>query len=270
MRIAISNIAWTREEDEDVYAVMRETGVAGIEIAPTRVWDTPYEKTDLEIASFKKNIAAAGLQLVAMQSLLFGMPDLKLFGSESSRLEMLARLKKCVILASKLGFAPLVFGSPKNRLSGDLAPEKVAGIASDFFTEIGNFAASKKTFICLEPNPREYGADFLTTTRETIDFVKRLGNPGVKVHLDLGAMTVNGEDYEKNIIEAAPHACHFHVSEPFLGPVGDSAVNHVAVARALISSGYKGWVSIEMRAAGGGKNVESARAAMALAKNYYD
>lgn len=34
MKLAVSNIAWTPEERRDVYDVMAETGVTGLEIAP--------------------------------------------------------------------------------------------------------------------------------------------------------------------------------------------------------------------------------------------
>ena len=47
MKLAISNIAWTAEEDEQVYAMMRRYGYTGLEIAPTRFFETnPYEDLD--------------------------------------------------------------------------------------------------------------------------------------------------------------------------------------------------------------------------------
>ena len=41
MKLAISNIAWTNEEEADVAAKLRELGVRCVEIAPTKRWDDP-------------------------------------------------------------------------------------------------------------------------------------------------------------------------------------------------------------------------------------
>ena len=47
MKLSISNIAWTAAEDAQVYAMMRKYGYTGLEIAPTRFFETaPYEDLD--------------------------------------------------------------------------------------------------------------------------------------------------------------------------------------------------------------------------------
>ena len=47
MNLSISNIVWTKENDEFVYAIMKENGFVGLEIAPTRIFpEQPYNKLD--------------------------------------------------------------------------------------------------------------------------------------------------------------------------------------------------------------------------------
>ena len=44
MKLSISNIAWSREQDESVYFAMKQNGFTGLEIAPTRWFpEAPYE-----------------------------------------------------------------------------------------------------------------------------------------------------------------------------------------------------------------------------------
>ena len=43
MNLSISNIAWTSDNDVQMYAFLKETGYNGLEIAPTRLFiDHPY------------------------------------------------------------------------------------------------------------------------------------------------------------------------------------------------------------------------------------
>ena len=45
MKLSISNIGWTVEQDSQVYELMKKYGFTGLEIAPTRIFpEAPYEK----------------------------------------------------------------------------------------------------------------------------------------------------------------------------------------------------------------------------------
>ena len=44
MQLSMSNIAWKKEQDEEIYRFMQENGFTGLEIAPTRIFpELPYE-----------------------------------------------------------------------------------------------------------------------------------------------------------------------------------------------------------------------------------
>ena len=44
MNLSISNIAWSAENDNEMYRFLHDTGFQGLEIAPTRVFSqAPYE-----------------------------------------------------------------------------------------------------------------------------------------------------------------------------------------------------------------------------------
>ena len=83
MKIAVSNIAWSPDEDTGMYEFLSERRLA-LEIAPTRIipWDDsdtlgrmagPYDRIR-DAANWAKNLYAKyGLNVVSMQSILNGV-----------------------------------------------------------------------------------------------------------------------------------------------------------------------------------------------------
>jgi sugar phosphate isomerase/epimerase len=247
MKLAASNIAWDPSEDDAVAAILRELGFAGVEIAPSKRWASPMDATKQEIASYRAEWEKRGLQVVAMQALLFGRPDLQLFGSASVRRELGDYLASLIEMANGLGARALVFGSPKNRTRSTIPLDEATELATEFFRELGGLASSRQCVICIEPNPAVYGCDFITTTAEAVALCQRIDSPGIKVNGDAGAIAMNGDDPARTVAESHHWFGHFHASEPELAPVDDGWV-HGAAGKSLRASGWPGWVSMEMRA----------------------
>lgn len=255
MKLAISNIAWRADEDEAVAELLPRAGFTGVEIAPPRVWKHPLEATSAEVKAHRTFWQERGLPIVALQSLLFGHPELTLFESAEARRQTLAYLTGMIHLAEQLGARVLVFGSPKNRKRGALAPEQALTIAADFFHELGNAAVRLGVTFCVEPNPTFYDCDFVTTSTEGLELVERVHTPGFGLHLDAGAITLAGEDPAQALSQAKGKFVHFHASEKNLAPVGIAkTVDHERFSRLLKETGYNGWVSVEMRP-GDGNNI---------------
>ena len=64
-QLAISNIAWHKEDDEAVYTAMQQAGFTGLEIAPTRIFpEMPYENltSALLFGGYLKNQWLLGAQ----------------------------------------------------------------------------------------------------------------------------------------------------------------------------------------------------------------
>ncbi|MCI4063845.1 sugar phosphate isomerase/epimerase [Micromonospora sp. R77] len=245
MRVAVSNIAWEPTDDEKVADVLRRAGVAGVEVAPTKVWPDLTTVTPAQARAYGRWWAAAGLPVVAAQSLLFGRPDLTLFGP--GRDEFVAYLGRVVEVCAELGATALVFGSPRNRQRHDLPVEVADRIAVDVFGRLAERAAGAGACLCLEANPPAYGADHLTTAAEAAALVRAVGSPGLRLHLDTACMALAGDDAAACVREFAPLLRHAHLSEPDLGPVGDPDPRHADFVAALRAADYPGHVSVEMR-----------------------
>ena len=259
-KLAASNIAWDPAENDAVAAILRSHGFTGVEIAPTRRWESPIDATKKEIAAYRAEWEKRGLRIVAMQALLFGRSDLQLFGSATVRRALKEYMTALIEMAHGLGAHALVFGSPKNRKRGKLPIEEANEIAAEFFRELGALAVSRGCVICIEPNPPSYDCDFVNSTADAVLFTNLVGSRGVKVNGDVGAIATLGEDPAAVLAAADGALGHFHASEPSLAELTDGP-HQAAAAAALRKAKYDGWVSIEMRATESSHTDAIARAA---------
>ncbi len=247
MRVSISNIAWKNEEEAAVAGLLQEKGITGVDVAYTKYWASPADASHEALQKYRQFWSSRGIQIIGMQSLIYGRPDLMLFGDPAVREQMAQYLQAVLRLAGQLGACPLVFGSPKNRLKGDLSEAEAVDSAAVFFASLADTAQHENVILCIEPNPAAYNCDFVRTTASALELVKRVNHPHFRLHLDAAIMSMNGEDIEPALESAAEVLAHFHVSEPQLGVVGEGAVDHPRFAAALRRIGYQGWVAIEMR-----------------------
>lgn len=248
MKLAVSNIAWTAQEDEKVYALMKKYGFTGLEIAPTRFFAVdPYGDLDAAAGWRERFGRDTGFVIPSMQSIWFGRTE-KLFGSREQQEALLEYTKMAIDFAAVVQCPNLVFGSPKNRVLPDPSDREAWEQGVDFFRELGEYAGKKNTAIGMEANPLIYNTNYINTTQEALALIKEVASGGFLLNLDLGTMVENGEPVE--ILEKnAGLINHVHVSEPFLKPVAADACRrsfHGEVAAFLRENDYQGYVSVEM------------------------
>lgn len=252
MRLAVSNIAWRADEDALAADVLLQAGITAIEVAPTVRWPAPLDATAADLRHYRAEWQGRGIEIVALQSLLFGRPDLEVFGPPATRAALVDYLGGICRVAAALGATRCVFGSPANRRPGDLDAATRDDIAVEVFAAIAARAAAEGVVVGLEANPAEYGCTWIQSVGEAAAFVERVAHPGLGLHLDAGGMLLHGDtsDVVERVLRA-PGACHVHASDPRLATPGDgdprSAAWHATLAGRLDEAGYDGVVSLEMR-----------------------
>jgi len=94
MKLAMSNIAWSPDERLEAYQILGKAGLAGLEIAPGLFFhaaEDPFEP-DADVAhTAMAELTDAGLTLVSMQSLLFGVKGAGLFEGPDARAALVAQ-----------------------------------------------------------------------------------------------------------------------------------------------------------------------------------
>lgn len=248
MRLAVSNIAWDSSYDTEIASVLRTQGVDALEVAPTKSWPDPRQAGEDDARRERERWQQLGLEVVATQSLLFGRPDLLLFGPGDQRKAFQEHLVHVIRLGAQMGARAQVFGSPKNRRRKGLDPTQAFHVAAEVFADVAAAAEDAGTAVALEANPPQYGADFLTSAHEAAALVREVGSPGLRLHLDTACMLLVGDDPVECATRYAGLLSHVHLSAPDLGPVGECPdPAYAPFLSTLTRSGYTGAVSVEMR-----------------------
>lgn len=241
MKLSISNIAWSAEQDIQVYSQLNASGFDGLEIAPTRIFpENPYDQLADARCWSRQLLTDYALKICSMQSIWYGRSE-SIFASKAERDTLLDYTKNAICFASAIQCKNLVFGCPKNR---NLLHDHDGETAIAFFREIGDFAAEFGTVIAMEANPIIYGTNYINDTASAIALIKSVASPGFRLNLDVGTMIYNEEDIAvlKNNVE---YIHHTHISEPYLKPLQKRRL-HYALKDLLQKENYSGYVSIEM------------------------
>lgn len=264
MKYAISNIAWSPEEDERMYAFLGDRRM-GLEIAPTRIF--PWEQSDMlgrlagpydhiqEAAAWAKDVYNYyGVKIVSMQSVLNGM-EASIFGTETETRLLVQYMKHAIDFAVAMKCKNIVFGCPLNRNIPDGYDLATAGkVSVSFFSELTMYAAQRGTCIAIEANPAIYNTNFINYTSQAFELVRYISkevgknaSKAIKVNFDLGAVLANGENiYELLTEKNIPLINHVHYSEPNLKMLRQRE-EHKEIKRILDENGYENYLSIEMR-----------------------
>ena len=250
-------------------SVLQRQQVDAIDVAHSKYFADPATASDREIAGVRQWWVERGIDIVGMQSLLFGRPDLNLFGTHATQRDMLGHLAQVCRVARQLGASRLVFGSPRNRDRAGLSDLDALAIATAFFRKLGDLAQDAGVVVCLEPNPPEYGANFMTTAAETALTVAEVGHPAIKMQFDTGAISITGEEPGAFFEEHADLVGHVHASEPSLLPLGDGTTDHAVIARCLRQWLPGHIVTIEMLVPAGSSRVGVIERSIAAACRAY-
>ncbi|NVZ72982.1 sugar phosphate isomerase/epimerase family protein [Pseudomonas costantinii] len=269
MRLAISNIAWDVSEDEAIANLLNQYSIDAIDIAPGKYFPNPAAASDEDIENVRQWWFQRGIEITGMQALLFGTTGLNVFGARESQEALLSHLGAVCRIGAGLGATRLVFGSPKNRDRSGLDDEQAMNIAIPFFKRLGDIAQAHDVIICLEPNPPCYGANFMTTSAETALVVKSINHPAIKMQLDTGAISINGESASTILSSDARLIGHIHASEPDLMPLGDRETDHQSIYSAVSKFLPSHLISIEMVATKDEPHLSSIERALSCAIQYY-
>lgn len=248
MRLAVSSIAWSPADDDDIGRALTSLGLDAVELAPTKIWGDLRSASVRDASEAAATWRARGFDVVALQALLFGRPELQLLSRDTQGArEFRDHLQHVIELGSAFGATALVLGSPKNRLRGGLAPHAAMERAAEVLGPLAERAAQRGTVLCIEPNPPHYGADFLTTVDEAAALVRTVDSPGLRLHLDTACAALVGDDIRGAVDDHGEVVQHAHLSARDLAPVYTSPdAGHRDLVCALAEIGYRGVISVEM------------------------
>lgn len=200
-RLGISTLSWEKNNIDDYRTVIKNFGISSLEIAPYSYFNSDPDYLD-------KNLSTE-IKISSIQAILYPMA-LNIFDDTSKLKDY---MKKLVDKLSIVGVHTYVFGSPKNRY---IKSPYDYQIAVDFFKEIGDYYADRNCVICIEPNAKIYGCNFIINSQEGRKLVLDVNSPGFKLHLDTGCMILENENIINSLKYNLDILHHVHISAPQL------------------------------------------------------
>lgn len=237
------NVSWAEQ-----CRLIAEAGYGGIEVAPFSIAADLRSVSQGVFSRMRQQAAEHGLEIIGLHWLLaktsgfyLTSPDAAVRQATADYLSFLADV------CGQLGGTVMVFGSPQQRnLLPGVSHEQAVEYAAEVFSAAAPAFAAAGVTLCLEPlTPKE--TDFINTCADAVRVIERVGHPAVMLHQDVKAMLGGETDSIPNLIERWRGLCrHFHVNDTnLLGP-GMGSTDYHPILAALQSSGYSGWVSVEV------------------------
>jgi D-psicose/D-tagatose/L-ribulose 3-epimerase len=155
------------------------------------------------------------------------------------------KLAKVVAIARDLG-ATHVTGIIYSAFQKYFAPPTAAGIAGsvEVLRRVAERAAASHITLGVEVVNR-YESNVLNTAAQAVEYVRRVGAPNLKIHLDTYHMNIEEADVEAAILGAGDHLGYFHIGESNRGYLGAGSVDWSRIFRGLARARYAGPITFE-------------------------
>ncbi|MDD4787094.1 MAG: sugar phosphate isomerase/epimerase, partial [Pirellulales bacterium] len=102
--------------------------------------------------------------------------------------------------------------------------------------------------LLIEPEP----GLLVETFEQYLEFSGRVNSPALGLNFDIGHAFCMRQEPQDWIPQMAPHTRHYHIEDiaanrrhAHLVP-GEGAIDFAAVLRAILATGYQGWVTVEL------------------------
>lgn len=246
MRFAICNETFRDHDFTGSCAEAARHGYTGLEVAPFTLGN-PETLSLSEAENYGAIVRDHGLEMVGLHWLLAKTQGFHLTDPNPETLKRtFDYARKLAEICATMGGKIMVWGSPQQRT---LAPEwsrtDVEKRVIDFFQRLSPHLAALDVTIAFEfLGPSE--TNFINTAAETIQLLKKIDSPNVRLHLDVKAMSADTNPIPQIVRDSLPWTAHFHANDPNLRGPGMGYIDFPSIATELIRGGYDKWISVEV------------------------
>jgi D-psicose/D-tagatose/L-ribulose 3-epimerase len=240
LRYAVHAYAWTTSWSNDTLHIIDHAKKLGFDLI-----EVPLMEIDqVDPVAIKARLERANLGVCTSTAC---NDDTDLTGEDAAtRQRGVAYLKQCVEATAAMGgtsFSGVLY-SALGRTIEEMPGEVYWARAAEGLREVARFAQDHGVTLGLEPINR-YETFLVNTCDQALQLRERIGEPNVAIHLDAYHMNIEEEEFYTPTQKAAPHLCHYHLSESHRGTPGTGTVDWASIYRALAESGYNGVVGLE-------------------------
>ncbi len=246
-RYAICNETFEGWPLERACAFAAQCGYTGLELAPFTLANRVTEIAGPRRSAIRRTIEKAGLVAIGLHWLLAKTTGYHLTSPDAAVRQRTADyLAELARFCADVGGTLLIFGSPKQR---DLLPgvtrQQAMGFAAEVIGRILPVLEKTRVILAIEPLAPET-TNFITTAEQGMELVRRVDAPWCRLHLDCRAMSSEATPIPELIRRHRQHLVHFHANDANGQGPGFGKLDFVPILRALVETGYRGWVSVEV------------------------
>jgi D-psicose/D-tagatose/L-ribulose 3-epimerase len=240
MKIGMNMLLWATHVTEEHYPQLEKikaTGFDGVEIPIFAGDDAHYKKLRLKLDE---------LQLTC-STVTVATPEASAISPEPAiRKAAVERLNRIVRHSAILGADILCgpFHQPLGVFSGTGPTEEEFKRAIDVHRTVAEEAERQRVGLAIEFLNR-FECYFLNTMGATAAYVRRVDHPNFKALYDTFHANIEEEDQPRAIRENAAAISHVHISNNDRGVPGRGHIDFLKIFKAIKSSGYNGWLTIE-------------------------
>jgi len=238
MKLAISNLAWDFDQNQEVFGHLKQLNISNIEGVLSKIggWDQlNYESLE----SYHNLLQTQGLKVESIQSIFFNYKSEGLHDTESIVTHIKQLVEYCKILNVKV----MVLGSPNLRVYTDDLQTKL----SQTFLEIDSVLSGTGIELSIEPNTKIYGGQYFHNLNQIVDFIVTNKLKNIKTMVDTHNLILEGYDPNHEIKKFEKFINHVHVSEQNLVPLKDYKF-HESFSKTLKEIDYNKIVTLEVKA----------------------
>ncbi len=240
MKIGINMLLWATHVTEEHYPQLEKikaTGFDGVEIPIFEGDDAHYRKLrkkldELQLKTSTVTVATPEASAISPDPLI--------------RKAAMERLKKIVRQSAILGADILCgpFHQPLGVFSGTGPTEEEFKHAAEVHRAVAD--EGKRQGVCLAIEfLNRFECYFLTTMAAAAVYVRQVDHPNFKAMFDTFHANIEEENLSKAFSENAAEIAHIHVCNNDRGVPGRGHIDFKSIFRAVKTSGYDGWLTIE-------------------------
>lgn len=187
-KLVVSNICIKDISQFQFSCILKLFGIQNVQLAPTTLIDNWDKLPNMSLEVFTNN----DINVYSFQSITYGLNELNIFHPNTNEL-LINHLKRVVDYGILNNIKVFVFGCPRNRkiLKVDETNDE---IFCNFFKKLGEYIGNHKLTICVEPNSKQYGCNYINTIKEAGELVKKINNKNIKMMVDIGNAMMENDD----------------------------------------------------------------------------
>ena len=232
MKLAISNLAWNKNNEEIVFKELNKLGIKYIEGVLSKIdsWENLNEK---KLIDYKNNLLKNNLSILSIQSIFFNA-DI----NNIDDFNFIFHIKNIINFSKILGIKKIVFGSPVLR--------KKTNNLVNIFKLIDSLLKETDIYFLIEPNSKVYKGEYFFNLNEIIDFIEKNNLKNIKTMIDTHNLLLENKNPLNEYINYKDFIFHIHISENNLNPIKNTKF-HKNFSSVLKQYKYNNIITLEMK-----------------------